>query len=475
LISCDLTVNPKQVELFNTVFESVAIHEQNEATKENWKRGGKRGKEPTPEPRKRVIHFGGAVRGGKTFGTFAILVLLAKKYPGFRAHVVRKSFPDLQRTSIPSMEKLLAGANVKWKRQAADYYVEFENGSRVYFMQQNIERDPDLNAFKGLETNVIVLEQLEELNEETYNKALERVGSWYLDPSAPAFVLTTFNPTYNWVKKRVYERATSGGFLFEEVFIEAFPVDNPFVTPDQWDTWELLDDETRERFIKGNWDIEIEGAFCYQFDDSRHLRKGLFFEPAFPVWLSFDFNVDPMTCIAFQTDARSWFRVVKEWRVKDGDTYEACRQIRNYFKGSGLKGGFFVTGDASGSNRMSGTRGAISHYNIILQELGTPLGLDISRLMVPRYNPYISDSRVFMNTALRSFPEFVIDPDGCPYLVQDLRFVLVEKDGEGKIKIAKTKVNKFAAIDNKELGHLLDCLRYGAHVTLHKLYSIPRS
>ena len=146
LITVDLQKNPKQGEYFYKVLESCA---------------GKNGI--------RFFNYGGAVRGGKTFITLAIFAVLSKMFPGSRWHVVRKDMPVLRSTTIPSFEKIIRGSK-DWKvnRNPSDYHYTHTNGSKIFFMPENISRDPNLNDFLGLETNGIFMEQVGELSEKLW-------------------------------------------------------------------------------------------------------------------------------------------------------------------------------------------------------------------------------------------------------------------------------------------------------------------
>jgi len=470
MITVDLQKNEKQQELFDVCLQEIEKHNEIEKKKAE-------GSLPWDYLRPLALiyfFYGGAIRGGKTFGILALLVLIASRiYSGSRWHVVRKSYPDLLRSTIPSMEKILKGKRVRWNRSTSNYYVEFENKSRIYFISENLKQDPELTSFLGLETNGFVLEQIDELSKKTLEKARERAGSWYdVSPCIPPpFIFSSFNPTFGWLKKDIYDRWISGDLQAPYYYLTALPSDNKLVTAQQWAAWRLLDPKSYSQMIEGSWEVDIEGSFMYAFDQKLHLRDGIRVSPARDIWISFDFNVDPMTAILFQTDHSTYFRVFKEFRVPNSDTYDLCARIKAWLLENGYQNRIQVTGDASGKNRISGAREHINHYEIIRTELGVAEQF----FNIPGANPFISDSRVFCNSILARFPEVSIDPEGCPYLVEDLRFVLVGVDQEGKIRIQKTGKNQYAGVDNSKLGHLLDCLRYGLHVTLSKFIRIPRS
>lgn len=415
----------------------------------------------------RYLFYGGAIRGGKTFVCLAILCLLCRKYAGTRWHIIRRSTPDLKSTTIPSLEKILKNANVRWNRAASDYFVEFPNGSRIYFMSENFKNDKDLDRFKGLETNGVLLEQIEELQEATFDKCKERVGSWYVKNMPPALIFSTFNPTWNWVKTRFHDVWQKNGVQAPFYYLEASPDDNPFVTDDQRRHWELMDSQTKARFIDGIWDIEVEGQFMFGFSDE-HVKEDISFDVTEDTYFSFDFNVDPMTCTVWQTDQMSYAHCVEEFRIPDSDTYALCAAIRDKYPLHNMS--MYVTGDASGANRMSGARNHINHFDIIHEELGIPF----NRMKIPTHNPFISDSRAFVNAFVEHFENFGIH-SSCEWLIKDCRFVLSGIDEKGKVEIKKKGYNKFANMDNAQLGHLLDTMRYFIHAAFPDFVRYHRS
>lgn len=409
----------------------------------------------------RYFAYGGAVSGGKTIISLTILVILCKIYPQSRWHIVRASSPDLTRTVNESLSFILRNsAGVKWIKRKDEWFVQFSNGSRIYFLAESYDRDKDLNRFKGLMTNGFLLEQAEELQKKTFDKAIERAGRWYgvRGPMPPPIILLTFNPTFGWLKKLIYDKWKKGTLQSPFYYLFALPDDNPWNSEEQWRSWSNMDPETYDRFIKGIWDVKISNQFFHQFS-SRNIGTTQL-DARYDIWISFDFNVDPMTCIIAQTDHVSFLHVIKEFRIENSDTYELCEQIKPIIYGR--EHVVKVTGDASGRNRMSGARGHINHYAIIQTELG----LKTDQFEVPPNNPGISESRAFVNSILYRFPTLIVD-ESCEYLIEDLKFVETDIDRNGQVGIKKTGVNNGNQKDNRTMGHLSDTFRYLLHSTLH--------
>jgi hypothetical protein len=397
-MNIDLTKNVKQAEYFNAIFKSTITEEY------------------------KYFAYGGAIRGGKTFVTLASLILLCKKYPNSRWVVVRDTFPSLEKTTIPSMSKLLGDSqDWFWRRDKSNFFVRnTKTGGTIFFYAENIKNDPELNSFLGLECNGFFLEQSEELSEKTWSKCLERAGSWYIDPMPPPFIFTTFNPNQGWTKAKFYDPYIKGNLAAPYYFIQALPDDNPFVTKNQWDGWRQLDSVSYARFITGDWNsFPIENPFCYAFDEGRHV-KPVEYDPFTELCPVFDFNKDPLTCVLWQNPEPGIMRAVKEYRMMNGDIEQLCERIIADYPDAL----FIVTGDATGQARSALTRGNTNYYTIIRHKLR----LGDVQMKVPSVNPSVRDTRVLLNSLLQN-GGVEIDPR-CEFLIKDLKYVQVDDKGD---------------------------------------------
>lgn len=398
----------------------------------------------------RYFFYGGAIRGGKTYICLYVLIQLAKLFPRSRWHVFRGSFPELEDTTIPSMEKLIGqeGPDFTWKRKPSNYHVHFENGSKIFFKSENLQTDKELKWMLGLETNGIFLEQMEGLSEPLMQRAIERVGSWYIPNMPIPIILGTFNPTNSWVKKQVYDRWNLKTLPEDYYYQEALPDDNPFVTEEQWKNWQNLDDISYNQLIGGIWKFLTDAKlFAYSFEGQKHIVNvetetgKAFMQPkrSLPLKVIFDFNVDPITAIVAQNDGLRWGKVLAEYRLRKSDIFELTERIRNDW------GNYYLvaTGDASGRARSALTRGNRSYLDTIKKELK----LSPNQMQFPKSNPSIANTRILMNSIFKKHPAFHIS-SACNYLVDDLETVTVDNFGD----IDKKK--------DPQKTHLLDNLRY---------------
>jgi len=392
----------------------------------------------------KFLNYGGAIRGGKTYVTLAILIRLCEIYPGSRWHVVRKDFPTLEATTIPSFEKLVfRSKNWLFYRNKSNYYAYNRKGSKIFFKGENKQRDHSLMSFLGLETNGIFMEQSEELSLELWNKALERVGSWYLPKMPRGLIFMTFNPCQNWVKEKVYNPYIEGILPPEYFFMSALPNDNPFVTDDQYASWNMMAERYIKQFVKGDWtDFECEtDRWLFAFSESKHVGK-VDWNPNEPTYLSFDFNRNPIVCTVWQHYG-GVIRGVRVIKLPDSTIYRLCEEIDRYFDG----GYFFVTGDASGSVKT--TMSSLNNFDVIKSYFK----LSKTQMQISASNPPLKDSRILCNSIFEKYP-IIVDKDNCKDFIDDAKKCKANKDNT----IVKDNRKK-----EEQQADTLDASRYFIH------------
>lgn len=390
--------------------------------------------------RYKYLLFGGAAGGGKSFVSLATLIALAKFYPGSKSFVIRESLPTLKRTTIPSFFKLCPKGFIDNHNQT-DQVIKFKNGSTLTFFPENYLLDKNLTRFDGIEANFFLIEEGQEVQKKTFEKCKLRAGRNIIpdlvEQPTPVIMITC-NPSQNWTKDIFRNPYVEGRLPEDHFYLPSLMKDNPALPTEYVKGLENLDEVTKAIFVNGDWDIiDVQRPFAYAFDRFKTVER-LELNENEPVILSFDFNVDPITCVAGQSYQRK-IRILKEFRLRNSDIFRLCEAIHQHF-GDRV---FIVTGDASGSNRSAMTRGALNFYQIIKEELKLPR----NAFKVPTFNPSIKNSRVLLNSILEKHPDFKIDP-GCQFLISDLQNVQTTNDGD----IDKGK--------DAHSTHLLDGLRY---------------
>jgi hypothetical protein len=139
-------------------------------------------------------------------------------------------------------------------------------------------------------------------------------------------------------------------------------------------------------YLEGKF-VNMVGALAYSAFSAEHqMRADLAADPALPLRVSFDFNVNPMTVVVGQQIAGPRgveFHVLRSIALMGSTVMDACDALVRHYPA--WPAGVVVYGDASGKNRSH--QSLRSNYDIIRERL-TPLGP--FTLKVPTANPAVA-------------------------------------------------------------------------------------
>jgi len=184
--------------------------------------------------------------------------------------------------------------------------------------------------------------------------------------------------------------------------------------------------------------------FCFAFDEKKHVARCAI-NYRFPVYLSFDFNRNPICCSVLQHYAETIY-VTHCIKLQNSNIYNLCKVIKTKFSGAH----FIVTGDASGKAGTAMVRDNLNYYHIIAKELG----LSINQFKVPPANPPMEENQVLVNGILEHYP-VKIDSDNAQSLIFDMKFVEINSEG---------KIIKHDRNNPTQQADALDTFRYWCNV-----------
>ena len=203
-----------------------------------------------------------------------------------------------------------------------------------------------------------------------------------------------------------------------------------------------------------------DGNVYHRFDERRHC-KPLQRDESMQLYLSMDFNVDPMCTIIGQYDRGAGYRlmerceVLEEIVLPNSNTAEMMDRIllelQKYIWGYTLE--VEVYGDAAGTQRSPNS--SKTNWQIVAQYLALNPSIHY-RFLRKKANPTILDRLNAMNTMLRSADDSVrmyVDDVKCPELVKDFKKVKFQQDSAG---------NSTGLLDksDKKRTHISDALGY---------------
>lgn len=209
----------------------------------------------------RYLMYGGAIRGGKTVVLLAIVFALCRIYPGSRWCLTRADLPKIRRNLLPTFEKFKP--DFFGSVNKSDWTCTAANGSQIIFMPESLKDDPEGDRFRGLEVNGFGNEEAGEIAEATFNRQMERAGTWTLldedgRPRAhqpPALILNTVNPTLAWPKRRFHDPASAGKLAAPYFYLPARADDNPHISAALRESWKAMPESEYRRFVLGDWTV----------------------------------------------------------------------------------------------------------------------------------------------------------------------------------------------------------------------------
>lgn len=186
--------------------------------------------------------------------------------------------------------------------------------------------------------------------------------------------------------------------------------------------------------------VNSSNKFCFSFDVNKHVGTTRY-NPMHPVYISFDFNKNPICCSVFQF-YEGWIYGIESIKLPNSNIYELCKVLNVRYSNAMI----FVNGDATGAHGTALVKDNLNYYTVIQAELS----LSQSQFKVPLSNPGIEENQLLVNAILEHYP-LVLDKVGCASLIHDCQFVEMLPDG---------KIKKGDRNDPNQQADSLDTLRY---------------
>lgn len=427
-----------------------------------------------------ILLFGGAIRGGKTYVAINILILLCAIYPGSRWIFVRKTLKRLRQNTKPAVMKFIAGTG--WTINNSSEIYTHPNGSQIMLWGENIDRDPELDAFKGAEANGFVLEECNELAQKTLRKAQERAGSWII-PNIPLekqpkpIILMTCNPTQGWVKDLIYDPWARGELPSNMFYLPSYVTDNPNLPEAYKESLKALPYYEYQVFVLGRWDVTIKtpNAFWHSLDVGTHLTT----EEAratTTIHVSIDSNSMPY-CSASIWQVYPEEKTVRQvgevtarpkGEGQDNDLNHAgglAKLVIDWLDDIEYNNTVFIYGDATTQSMNTIDPKKRSFFDIFKEELNQRYS---TTQRIARSNPPIAITAQFVNALYSGWNGWSIQiNERCKESLSDYLSVTTAEDGTmQKKRIKDDNGNSF-----EQYGHISDTKRYFIYKCLESTYS----
>jgi len=400
------------------------------------------------------VLYGG--RGsGKTHHIIVKLVVLSFETNYNHILYVNQVFRHIKKAQFADIQKVIKSLGLQgfFKINKTDYSIEnIISGTKFTAVGMD-----EIENTKGISDPTVIW--WDEINRGT-EEGFVKLNALLRTPlnQQHQFIIS-FNPVSakHWLRSFFF--SDGNAHQLHDRFADAYSMRSTYLDNDFIDKESYLDTLKQSSFgdvnravvdIEGDWGSEENSnPYFYAYDESKMLsNEPLQYLPNYELLLSFDFNIDPATCVVAQIQQGAFIRVLKAYKINNCTLKELLTRIKADYPFAVFR----VTGDPAGNSRNQGYNSANETMYSIIRE-----GLNISRTQVdkPRIN-YAGENaqreiRIFCNSVLQNHPHILFDKLGTEDLRSDIRIATTE---EGKDKMYKTS-------GNTEFGmHLSDCFVY---------------
>lgn len=397
--------------------------------------------------------------------------MLCEIYPRSRWGVVRKTLQVIRENTIPTFNKILDENSFinGHIRYSPDINYTHSNGSKILFRGENIDRDPDLDRYKGFEVNGFIFEEINEVTIKMFWKAFERSGSWVIpnrskDKQPSPFIMATCNPTQTWIKELVYDPYEAGTLRKNWKYIPAKITDNTELPQTYIDSLQNLPRYEYQVYVEGNWNVRLKtgGEFLKEFEVEKHIGNVIADKDA-TYHISIDSNVLPYIAISiwqvFKRDGGWDAKKIDELPAEypHNSANKAGKYLVKYLKGKDYKQKIFLYGDATTKAKNNIDDENRSFLTLFMQPI-KDAGYTIEQRFFNK-NPIVSTTGEFINAIfeMNLYGISITIGENCKKTISDYIEVKEDKDGG----MAKKRVtDPETKVSFEPYGHLLDTDRY---------------
>lgn len=379
---------------------------------------------------KKYAAFIGGIGSGKTFigSHWALNKIREQKYaPGL---ICANTYSQLRDATLVSFFQVLDQFNIPYQYNQHRSIITVANRC-VYARSLD-----NFNTLRGIEVGWAWVDELRDAKKEAWDVLVGRVRH---SKAVIRQVRATTTPNgFDWIYELFAKEEKRG---YEVHFSKTG--DNPFLPSDYVDSLkDSYDEKMYRQEVLGEFVPTGSGRVYYAFDRPKNV-KPVQIKKEYPIYIGMDFNINPMTAVAFQVYENQIY-VFREYYIMSSNTDELALKIKQDF------GPCQIIPDSTGRALKTSSRGLSDHQ--ILRNHGHLVMNVVNPARMDRYN---STNNLFEKQRLW------VDPS-CKYLIKDLDQVSF-REGTNE-----PETNK-----DKTLTHISDALGYGVwfHFPIIKLSS----
>jgi hypothetical protein len=279
------------------------------------------GKGEITAPICRLIGYGGAAFGAKTYGILGVAAVAAYAFPGVQIAFFRRTYSQIDGAG-GAMQKAyeIFGKTARDRDGGRNFY--WENGSQFFF--QHCENERDVYSYDGKEFDILLIDEATHFTWFMVDYLLARNRPSGSHGMIKPFAILPTNPGnigHSWYMQlfhlgnkdfwkyrdttTIVNNPNPGADPIEVYFIPAYMSDNPIGMkrdPDYEKNLKQRDPDLADALIHGDWNV-FSGQAFRDFDYNIHTCDPFEIPAYFPKWRAVDWgSAEPFCCLWFARD-----------------------------------------------------------------------------------------------------------------------------------------------------------------------------
>jgi PBSX family phage terminase large subunit len=313
-----------------------------------------------------VCVYQGGFGSGKTWAGSLLGILLAQQYPGIVGMAVAKTYPLLRDTTLQCYFEhfeamgMQQGKDYIWR--ASEHKLIFPKWGRSQILFRHLASPEKI---KSLSLGWIHVEEMSQIMEADFLMLLSRLRQSNV-PRYRLFGTTNPQPNKGWIFKYFTAPKENNNPTIQYRRVLAPTTQNTYLSAAYVDNMKQQFDPDYYRMnVLGQDGDYTAGLVCKTFSDSN--IEDTPYHPDLKLYLSCDFNVDPM-CWVLAHRYNNEYHYIDELCLENTTTVQAAEEFYNRYRDH--QASIIITGDASGQNRSSHADHALStNYTLLRNQL----------------------------------------------------------------------------------------------------------
>tara|TARA_R110000824_G_scaffold98307_1_gene234581 strand:+ start:2220 stop:3491 length:1272 start_codon:yes stop_codon:yes gene_type:complete len=378
---------------------------------------------------------------GKSYAGTLKTLIKKMLYPSVKVAYYLPTYPHIRDIAFEKFPEMCEELGLQYQLHRTDKELNIEGFGTVIFRNMS---EPEYII--GYEVGYSLIDECDILPKTKMDKAFKQIlarNRSVLPNKDKNQVDVVGTPEgYRWFYDRFVTNKTDDYSL-----IKAKTMDNPYLPDDYIDTLKGdYDERLLKQYLNGEF-INVNGSAVYhQFDRTIHVIDDIEVNPSLPIYLSFDFNINPYNAIYLIQEINDKVIIIDNAILNKKPLVDSLKYLKEKFSylGNALYSAT-VYGDASGRARSQGT--AQTNYELIRNA-------GFHHHLIKTANPRVADRVNIVNSLL-------MNGDG------DAKLAICKRNSQLITDFEKMSYNDKGEVDktDSELTHNADSIGYYVEYT----------